>query len=136
MNAAATKALNTYRQTGIQTQLADATPHRIVQMLFEGALGRVAAARGCVERKNFMMKSKAISEAMAIIVGLRDTLDMEKGGQVAANLNDLYAWMTRSLSEANRTNETVLLDEVATLLGEIKASWDGIPDEYRGHPIQ
>ena len=136
MNAAVMNALNTYRQTGIQAQVMDASPHRLIQMLFEGAMGRIAAARGCMERRNFGQKSRAISEAMAIVVGLRNTLDFDKGGEISRNLNDLYAYMTRRLAEANRTNDTAILDEVSSLLGNIMKGWNEIPAEYRNRPAQ
>jgi flagellar protein FliS len=67
---------------------------------------------------------------MNIIQGLRTSLDAEKGGDIAANLDSLYEYMGRRLLEANMNNDTAILDEVNTLLSEIKLGWDGIPAEF------
>lgn len=131
MNAAVLNALNEYRRTSIHCELAEASPHRIIQMLLDGALERIATARGGIEHQELARKSRAISEAMAIVVGLRNVLDFAKGGEIARNLNDLYTYMIGRLAEANRTNSRALLDEVASLLGNIRSGWNEIPSEFR-----
>ena len=141
MNASVMNALSQYRKTGIEAQIMEASPHRLTQMLFEGGLGRIAAARGHIDRQDYEQKGRAISEAMSIIVGLRGSLDMERGGEVASNLNDLYAYMTERLAEANLRNNTVILDEVAALLGGLKNAWDQIPaasgnPDSAGEPVR
>jgi flagellar protein FliS len=108
-----------------------ATPHRLVQMLMEGALDKIAIARGAAERNEVQTRHDHIYWAIAIIDGLRSGLDFEKGGEVAANLDSLYDYMRRRLTEANAYNSVEHLDEVTSLLKEIKDAWDAMPEQVR-----
>ena len=121
--------LNEYKQVGVQNNVTDASPHRLVQMLMEGALDRISAAKGHMQRNQFVEKSRFISAAISIIDGLRSSLDFERGGEIAENLNALYDYMNRRLLEANMQNKTEYLDEVSSLMGEIKSGWDAIAGE-------
>lgn len=125
------RGVSYYNQVGVQTGVMAASPHRLVQMLLEGALGRVAAAKGFMETRRISEKCTQISQAIAIVDGLRVSLDMDKGGEIAANLNALYDYIMRRLAEANARNDVAVLDEVANLLREIKAGWDSIPKELQ-----
>ncbi len=120
-------ALDQYKQVGVQSGLADATPYRLVQMLMEGALERVSKAKGTMQRHDFIEKGRYITSAMSIIDGLRGSLDFEVGGEIAVNLDNLYEYMNRRLMEANTSNNPDLLDEVSQLMSTIKEGWDGIP---------
>ena len=120
-------ALNQYKQVGVQSGLADATPYRLVQMLMEGALERVNKAKGTMQSQDFIEKGRYITSAMSIIDGLRGSLDFEVGGEIAVNLDNLYEYMNRRLMEANTSNNSELLDEVSKLMSTIKEGWDGIP---------
>jgi flagellar protein FliS len=124
------KALDSYGRNAVQSEVDFASPHRIIQMLMEGALSKIATAKGCIDRGETAEKSRQITWSMNIIQGLRTSLDAEKGGDVAANLDSLYEYMGRRLLEANMNNDTAILDEVNTLLAEIKTGWDGIPSEF------
>ena len=124
------KALEGYGRGAVETEVDFASPHRIIQMLMEGALAKIATAKGCVERGDVAEKSKQITWGMNIIQGLRSSLDAEKGGEIASNLDSLYEYMGRKLLEANLNDDTALLDEVTSLLSEIKAGWDEIPAEF------
>ncbi len=122
------QALNEYRNSGVLAEAnGGADPHRLVQMLFEGALERVAVARGAMQGGNVPVKVERIARAIDILDGLRTHLDLEQGGEIAANLEELYDYMQRRLTEANLRNDVAMLDEVAGLLREVKAGWDGIP---------
>lgn len=120
-------ALNQYKQVGVQSGLADATPYRLVQMLMEGALERVNKAKGTMQSQDFIEKGRYITSAMSIIDGLRGSLDFDVGGEIAVNLDNLYEYMNRRLMEANTSNNSELLDEVSKLMSTIKEGWDGIP---------
>ena len=120
-----------YGSMATESNVAYASPHRLVQMLLEGALDRLATAKGCIERKDIEGRSKQISWAMSIIQGLRTGLDMEAGGAIAVNLNDLYAYMTRRLLDANIDNDAKPVAEVSDLLLEIKSAWDAMPDDIK-----
>lgn len=124
-------ALNQYQKAGAQSQLDDAAPHRLIQMLFEGALDKIATAKGHIDRKDYAKKAHFISWAVSIVNGLRMSLDKEAGGEIAQNLDALYDYMSRRLMEANSKNDTTILDEVAKLLREIKEAWDEISDEAK-----
>jgi flagellar protein FliS len=101
-------------------------------MLLEGALGKIAAAKGHMDRGEIRPKGEQIGSAISILEGLKTSLDMEKGGEIARNLEDLYTYMERRLIEANRVNDTALLDEVSDLLKQIKEAWDAIAGHAAG----
>lgn len=123
------QALNQYRDAGIISEVADADPHRLIQMLFEGALDRIAIARGAMRQGDVAVKGARISRAIQIIDGLRAHLDQERGGEIAANLAALYDYMERRLAEANLRDDVHILDEVANLLREVKSGWDAVPQQ-------
>ena len=126
MNAMA--ALKQYQTVNTQVQAVEASPHRLIQRLREGGLTRLAQARGAIERNQIALKGELISKAIGIIGGLREGLNLEQGGEVAANLDSLYEYMTSRLLEANVRNEVAPLDEVAGLLRTVKAGWDAIAE--------
>ncbi len=120
------KAMQQYNTVATDAAVDYASPYRLIQMLFEGALGRIAAARGHMERGEVAAKGVAIGKAISIVAGLRKSLNHEAGGEIAANLERLYDYYERRLLEANTSNDPRLLDEVTRLLGEIKSAWDQI----------
>lgn len=124
-------ALNQYGKVAAETEVAYASPHRLVQMLMEGALDKIATSKGQIDRKDFEGKSRHITWAISIVNGLRTSLDLETGGEIAVNLDDLYTYMVRRLIDANAANDTAALDEVSALLLEVKLAWDSMPEEIR-----
>lgn len=120
-------ALQQYNQVRTHTHIEDASPHRLIQMLMEGALDKIRIAKGLMERNKIQEKVQHINWALSIIDGLRNSLDMEKGGDIAQHLDSLYDYMQRRLIVANMDNDPTILDEVAGLLGEIKSAWDALP---------
>ncbi len=124
MNAMA--ALRQYQHVNTHVQAVEATPHRLIQMLMEGGLTRLAQARGAMDREQTALKGELIGKAIGIIGGLRNGLDMSAGGELAANLDSLYEYMVSLLLEANLKNVPEPLDEVADLLRNVKAGWDAI----------
>jgi flagellar protein FliS len=123
------KGLKAYQQVNTQTSITDADPHRLIQLLYNGALERINMAKARMQAKDFEGKGKLISKAIEIIGGLRSFLDFEKGGELSARLEGLYDYMERTLFEANLKNDIAKLDEVAKLLRAIKEGWDGIRGE-------
>ncbi|TRX74452.1 flagellar export chaperone FliS [Pseudomonas mangiferae] len=119
-------AIKQYQQVGVQAQVAEATPHRLIQMLMQGGLERLAQAQGALQRGQGALKGELIGKSISIIGGLREALDLGKGGELAANLDALYDYMIARLLEANRVNDPALLEEVSGLLREVKTGWDGI----------
>jgi flagellar protein FliS len=125
------KGVNQYGRIAAESEAGFASPHRLVQMLMEGALDKIATAKGFMVRKDYAGKSQNISWASSIINGLCTSLDVQAGGEIAANLNDLYAYMNRRLIDANVQNDVAILDEVSGLLSEIKSAWDAMPEDVR-----
>ena len=124
MNAMA--ALRQYQNVNTQSAVHDASPHRLIQMLMEGGLSRIAQAKGSMEREEFAQKGMLIGKAVAIIGGLREALNFEVGGELAHNYANLYDYMSRRLGEANRSNDMDILDEVSGLLRTLKEGWDAV----------
>ncbi|MFT6463404.1 MAG: flagellar protein FliS [Halopseudomonas sp.] len=124
MNAYA--AMKQYQTVNVNAQVSEADPHRLIQMLMEGGLQRIVQAKGAMQFNNVQLKGELIGKAIGIIGGLREALDFAKGGEVAANLDNLYAFMIQRLSIANLKNDSAILDEVAALLRDVKEGWDGI----------
>ncbi|MCB1774596.1 MAG: flagellar export chaperone FliS [Gammaproteobacteria bacterium] len=120
-----------YGKVAAESEVAYASPHRLVQMLMEGALEKAATAKGCIERKDLEGKSRHLSWAMSIISGLRSSLDLDTGGAIAANLDDLYEYMNRRLIDASTQNQVEPVSEVIDLLLEIKSAWDAMPDDIK-----
>lgn len=124
------KGANQYRQVGATSEVGGADPHRLIQMLMEGALTRMSQAKGMIDEKDYEGKARLLGRVMEIIATLQSSLDHEKGGDISANLDRLYDYMNRRLLEASSANDTGMIDEVMSLLLEIKSGWDGIRDEY------
>ncbi len=118
--------ISEYRKVGIQSSVESATPHRLIEMLMDGALEKILLARACMERKETVRKCEAIDWALNILGGLHGSLDLERGGEVANNLANLYDYMIRRLVEANVENDPAILEEVTKLLNELRAGWVAI----------
>jgi len=122
------RALRQYQKVNSHAQISEASPHRLVQMLMEGGLDRMAQAKGALARGDIAQKGLMLGKAIDIITGLRDGLDAEKAEDPAAvhQLDALYAYMANRLVEANSANDADMIDEVARLLITVKSGWDAI----------
>ncbi|MCB1849655.1 MAG: flagellar export chaperone FliS [Gammaproteobacteria bacterium] len=120
-------ALSEYNSISVTGGVEDASPHRLIQMLMEGALDKIATAKGHILHRDMAEKGRHISWAISIVGGLQNSLDMEAGGEISANLDNLYDYMIRRLVEAGVQNDPAILDEVSSLLLEVKSAWDVIP---------
>lgn len=121
-----------YNKVNAYSGATCANPYELIQLLMQGFLDRVASAKGAINTQDHKAKGVFISKAIGIINGLRGSLDMEKGGDLATNLDDLYEYMERQLMVANSENNMGKLDEVAHLMVEIKSGWDGIKQDVMG----
>lgn len=122
-------ALDEYKQITAHSAVEEASPHRLIQMLFEGLLDRLNLAKGHIARKDLEEKTRYLDMSLSIIGGLQASLDMDKGGEVAKNLDALYDYMTMQLFKANAENKAEYVEEVANLVREIKSAWDEIGDQ-------
>jgi flagellar protein FliS len=127
----ALSAMKQYQQVSIHSGIMDASPHRLVQMLLEGALERIALAKGNMANNEIANKGENISKAIAIVGGLQSSLNIDSGGEIAENLNNLYDYMALRLVIANSRNDESILNEVANLIVEIKMGWDSIPEAFK-----
>lgn len=119
-------------------QVADASPARLVQVMFEHILSNLAIALGCMERirdnlpyTDVVAKGKAMGKAVRLIGQLDASLNMEQGGQIAENLHNLYLYMLGRLTTANLNNDTAIVIEVSNLVRKIKMGWDQIVKDER-----
>lgn len=120
-----------YGESGDMAEVSYASPHRLIQMLLDGALDRLAVAKGHMLRGEVADKGNRIRGALMLIGGLRASLNKEAGGDIARNLDLLYDYMERRLLLANAKNDPEVLGEIASLLTEIKTAWDAIPDNVK-----
>jgi flagellar protein FliS len=120
------RALRQYQSVNSHAQTSEASPHRLVQMLMQGGLDRIAQAKGALARKDIATKGLCIGKAVAIIGGLREGLDQKEALTSLASLDGLYDYMMRRLTEANINGDVKILDEVSDLLGNVKEGWDAI----------
>jgi flagellar protein FliS len=120
------RALRQYQSVNSHAQTSEASPHRLVQMLMQGGLDRIAQAKGALARKDIATKGLCIGKAVAIIGGLREGLDQKEVLTSLASLDGLYDYMMRRLTEANINGDVKILDEVSDLLGNVKEGWDAI----------
>ena len=124
-------ALKQYQNIGKQSAVEDASSHKLILMLLTGAQDRISSAIGFMERHEPAEKWTAISTAVNIIEGLRASLDMNVGGEIATNLDSLYEYMNHQLIIAHSTNDVAILNEVNALLKEITAGWVGIAGQVK-----
>ena len=118
---------NAYAKVGVETGVTSASPHRLIVMLYDGALVAVSSAMQHMKTGNVAEKGKSVSKAILIIdSGLRASLNKEAGGAIALNLDSLYEYMSTQLLQANLNNQPELLEEVYGLLLELKNAWDAI----------
>jgi flagellar protein FliS len=127
-----------YRAVRSHGLVADASPARLVQIMFEHILSELATAQGCMDRiKNNMplgeviAKGKSLGKAIRLINQLNATLDMERGRQIAENLRALYLYMLERLTQANIANDARIVAEVTSLVRKVKSGWDQIVTDMR-----
>lgn len=116
-----------YRQMAAQTSVADAGPHRLVAMLYDGFMDALADARGAMRSKDIERKGRAIGRATDIVeAGLRGGLDLHKGGRLAADLDQLYGYIGMRLMQASLRNDESILDECQRLVQPLREAWAAI----------
>lgn len=127
-------SLKAYKSVSLDSQKTVASPYRIVQMLLAGTLERLAKARTAIEHKDYAKRGELISSTMMIVDELRLSLDHEAGGEVAANLGNLYDFIMSELISVNLTNDISKLESTSGLLRGIKEGWDAIPADQQQVP--
>jgi flagellar protein FliS len=123
----AISALAQYGQIKNDTQTTYASPHQLMLMLFDGAIEAMSITVGAIQNKNFELRSKQNTRSITIINGMRECLDMETGGELANNLYSLYQYMARELFRASFKNDVDTIQNIQTMLKDIRGSWEKIP---------
>ena len=124
MFGSARNAISAYQKVGVDAAIEVADPHRLILLLFAGAQAAIGNARAAMKQQQIAAKGEAISKAVDIISnGLKVSLDLEQGGEIAGQLDALYDYLVLRLLRANLDNDLTALEEVAGLLEEIHGAW-------------
>lgn len=127
------RGAGTYAKVGLETGVNSASPEKLISMLFDGARTAIKRAQLCLDNGDIPGRGQAISKAVAIVSeGLRAALNLEAGGEVAANLFSLYEYIERCLLQANLRADGAKLAEADRLLGEIAEAWNAMAQERQG----
>ena len=119
-------AVASYNQVKNRSGVEDASPHKLIDMLFDGAIERIAQAKGAMAHNNIELKGTKINSAINIVNGLRENLSDDEQNDIAVNLDRLYDYIVRILTEAHRNNDAAKLDEATTLLMDVGSAWKQI----------
>ena len=132
----ARKAISAYQKVGVDAAVEVADPHRLILLLFSGAQAAIGKARAAMQQNQIAEKGSAISKAIDIISnGLKVSLDLESGGDLALRMEALYDYMVMRLLDANIKNDTKALEEVAGLLEDIHSAWRGIDPAHQQQAV-
>ncbi len=112
-----------YQQLDVTTAIDSASPHQLIDLLFQGVKDRINQAQGYIKRGDMAGKARAINACIDIVEGLQASLDHSKGGDLAGNLESLYDYMQRRLFRAAADNDTDALAEVADLVHTLRSAW-------------
>ena len=124
------RSANTYRSIGVETAVTGANPHQLVGLLFDGLQQSLSAAKAAILNGDIPAKGRSISRAVRILEeGLKAGLDVQKGGELAANLRSVYDYCIFKTTEANIRNDAALLEEVIRLIQPISDGWSQIKGE-------
>lgn len=131
------KNLKAYTTNNLQAEMSVADPHRVIQLMMQGTLERLAQAKGAISRRDMEAKASAMAKAQALISGLQDSLDLSQG-KISEDLFALYEYMKQQLWTAGTDLDIAKIDEVANLLITIKSAWDQIPEaeKEKGYSIR
>ncbi|EKS7421880.1 flagellar export chaperone FliS [Enterobacter ludwigii] len=123
---------NAYTAVSLDSQIAGATPHQLIVLLYDGAINAMRRAEIYFQSGNIARRGEMISRAINIIDnGLRAGLDHEKGGQIAAELESLYEYISRTLLEANLNKSGETLPHLISLMTEMQETWQAINPENK-----
>lgn len=129
MNLSGAGATRHYQQIDTHSEIESASPHRLIQLMMERVLSKIGMAKAFMEHNAVSEKGNSISDAITIISGLQASLNHKPNATLSDNFDALYDYMTRRLLEANLHNDMRALDEVSSLMSELKEAWDAIADD-------
>jgi len=130
-SSAFSASASSYRNLELETSVANADPHKLIEMLFDGAAAAIAHARSALREGRIPAKGEATGRAVRILdEGLKASLD-PRGGELAANLKSLYEYMTHRLLDANLSNDDAKYEEVGRMLDQLRDAWKRIANQAR-----
>jgi flagellar protein FliS len=116
-------ALKGYNDVKVDASVAGASPHGLIQMLYDGLLERIAQLKGAIEQNDIELKHRKVNQATSIVLGLREALNVDEAGDLAGGLDSLYDYIQRQLWSAHVNNAPHLLDECTALVVEVSSAW-------------
>jgi flagellar protein FliS len=122
------RALNEYQKVDLHTSVEDASPHKLIDLLFTGFTTRVAEAKVAILNDKTELKGEKITKAIEILSGLRSALDFDQGLDIAEKLDSMYDYMARQLVVANAQSNLEICDEVIELMSTIQSGWNAIKE--------
>ncbi|AEF55815.1 flagellar export chaperone FliS [Marinomonas posidonica] len=122
------KGIQAYKKDSLKSDLASADPHRVIQLLMQGVLDRLALGKGYIERSDWEGKAAALTRSIEIINALRDGLDRDANPELVDNLDSLYDYMIVRINEASVSKDCAVIDQVIALMLQIKGAWDLITE--------
>jgi len=126
-SSVSSRSASAYKRVGVETSVDNADPHHLVNLLFDALQQALGAARQAIISKDVNTKVNKISAALRILEeGLKAPLNLEDGGELAANLNDLYDYCINRVIMANAKNDAPALEEVSGLIAQIASGWKQI----------
>ena len=126
MNTATHTSIDAYRQHELQTKVDGASPHELIEMLFNGARDKLNQAEGSAQRGDIEARTAAVNTVVEILIGLQASLDHDQSSEIASNLDSLYDYMQRRLFRANSDNDISGITEVRDLLDTVQSAWTAI----------
>ena len=122
----ATYGATEYGKVGIESAVSGADPHELISILFSQLKKELVAAEYHCKAKNFVLYSSKVTKANRILAGLQGSLDLEKGGEIADNLVELYAFCIRQLTKALTSKDVKMVEDVAIVLNPVITGWEEI----------
>lgn len=120
-----------YANNFVETSVTEATPHKLVEMLYQGVLRHAKVAKVFIESKNYEKKAFHINKALAIVAGLKSGVNLEMNEEVAGNFYDLYDFCYRSLFEASRNNDVTKIQDVIDIIQDLSDAWQQMPSDLK-----
>ena len=120
-----------YSRVGVETDVGNASPHRLVTLLFEGVFSSMNQARAAIQSGDIGLKARSLSRAVRILdEGLKAALDLE-AGPLASDLRDLYTWMGLRLTHANLHSDLKAIEECQRVLVPVRDAWISIGERQQ-----
>jgi flagellar protein FliS len=115
------------------SSISEMTPYEQINLIFSNIIGRLAATKGFIERREIQKKGENISACILLLGALQDALNLkvEQDPSISDNLMALYDYCQRKLTQANLNNDVEAIMEVSGIVKQIKEGWDSIPADQR-----